>query len=73
MQACIVFGRASSRLYVAYAPFVLLGALAASECRKRFFRLPAPACCVKACSQRPVQPCVFSARPVPARPWPRVG
>lgn len=31
--ACVVFGRASARLYVAYAPFVLLGALAASECR----------------------------------------
>ncbi|GAB4823675.1 hypothetical protein N2152v2_010721 [Parachlorella kessleri] len=27
--ACIVFGRVSSRLYVAYAPFVVLGALAA--------------------------------------------
>lgn len=27
--ACIVFGRISSRLYVAYAPFVVLGALAA--------------------------------------------
>lgn len=30
--ACVVFGRTSARLYVAYAPFVLLGALAASEC-----------------------------------------
>jgi len=28
--ACIVFGRASHRLYVAYAPFVILGALGAS-------------------------------------------
>lgn len=28
--ACIVFGMASYRLYVAYAPFVILGALAAS-------------------------------------------
>ena len=27
--ACIVFGRASTRLYTAYAPFVILGALAA--------------------------------------------
>jgi dolichyl-diphosphooligosaccharide--protein glycosyltransferase len=29
--ACIVFGRVSYRLYVAYAPFVILGALAASK------------------------------------------
>lgn len=31
--ACIVFGRVSSRLYIAYAPWVILGALAAGGCR----------------------------------------
>lgn len=29
--ACIVFGRVSSRLYIAYAPWVILGALAAAN------------------------------------------
>ncbi len=30
--ACIVFNRVSSRLYIAYAPWVILGALAAGAC-----------------------------------------
>lgn len=29
--ACIIFGRASVKLYIAYAPFVILGGLAASK------------------------------------------
>ena len=66
--ACIVFGRVSSRLYIAYAPWVILGALAAGAQRCTWQAglgvLPRPAACTLAHAQagwRCIQRCCSAA------------